>query len=271
MSIYQNHIATAAYFDRTRRPVGVETVFGCLAGAGTPLNRQTVLDAGCGTGAYTADLLSQVAAVISVDADQGMLAAATDRLAGVPDGRIRIERAHLEELPVGSAGVDGALVNQVLHHLPDRDAVRRALAELARAVRPGGTLVIGTSSRAQVRRGFWHHALLEPALPRLDGRLVDPDDLATLLDEAGFCLRDRIVPLNAVLQGDAYFDAEGPLHEEWRRADATWELLTADELGDVLDRVRALQREGDLEAFRDRHDQERREIGQVTFCYAQRA
>jgi len=72
---------TAAHYDRTRAAVGVEIILGCLAAAGggrggVELHRQTVIDAGCGTGNYARALASHVGAVHAIDQSAAMLAQA---------------------------------------------------------------------------------------------------------------------------------------------------------------------------------------------------
>ena len=93
-----------------------------------------VLDAGCGTGRHAAHLALSGCTVIGVDASEAMLGRARQR---VPEGRFEIGR--LEALPLADASVDLAVCALALCHLPDPTL---AVAELARVVRRGGTIVI---------------------------------------------------------------------------------------------------------------------------------
>jgi predicted RNA methylase len=52
MSVYESYDETSKSYDRTRVPVGSEIILGCLAAHGKALGEMTLLDAGCGTGAY---------------------------------------------------------------------------------------------------------------------------------------------------------------------------------------------------------------------------
>ncbi len=47
MSSYESYDERSAQYDRTRGPVGVEIIVGCLAQGRTPLGQMTLLDAGC--------------------------------------------------------------------------------------------------------------------------------------------------------------------------------------------------------------------------------
>ena len=91
-----------------------------------------VVDLCCGQGTLTA-MLAERASVTGVDFSPVMLARAAK---AVPAARL-IE-ADLRALPLEDASVASATCNHGLMHVPDR---RAALAEIARVLRPGGTLV----------------------------------------------------------------------------------------------------------------------------------
>jgi ArsR family transcriptional regulator len=97
----------------------------------------TVGDLGCGTGQVTAALAPFVARVIAVDGSAAMLQAAKRRLHGAAN--IELRRGDLEALPIDDARLDAATLMLVLHHVPEPE---RALAEVARVVKPGGRVMI---------------------------------------------------------------------------------------------------------------------------------
>src|SRR5688572_5842582 len=97
----------------------------------------TVGDLGCGTGQLTAALAPFVRHVIAVDASAAMLQAAKKRLHGFEN--VELRRGDLESLPIDDARLDAATLALVLHHLPEPD---RALAEVARVLKPRGRLLI---------------------------------------------------------------------------------------------------------------------------------
>jgi SAM-dependent methyltransferase len=97
----------------------------------------TVGDLGCGTGQVSAALAPFVARVVSVDASAAMLQAAKKRLHGFDN--IDLRRGELEALPIDDARLDAATLMLVLHHVPEPE---RALAEVARVLKPGGRVII---------------------------------------------------------------------------------------------------------------------------------
>ena len=275
MSAYENYTAVSADYDRTRVPVGVEIILGCLASGGRPLASLRLLDAGCGTGSYSAALCHYAGAIDAVDMNSSMLGVARaklDRTRGCP---VTLHEAGIDALPFEDACFDAVTVNQVIHHLPDSPddgwpMLRRVLAELARVVRPGGVAVINTCSHEQLRRGWWHALLVPKAIETMCRRHADTEVLTTMLAEAGFAPRGRFVPNDAVMQGDAYFDGRGPLDPAWRRGDSLWSVVSDSELESALDRVRALDEAGALDAFVAEQDRMRPSVGQVGFHYAVR-
>ena len=97
----------------------------------------TVGDLGCGTGQLTSALAPFVRHVIAVDASAAMLQAARKRLQGFDN--VELRRGDLEALPIDDARLDAATLALVLHHVPEP---ARALAEVARVLKPEGRLLI---------------------------------------------------------------------------------------------------------------------------------
>ncbi|GLY68560.1 class I SAM-dependent methyltransferase [Amycolatopsis taiwanensis] len=99
---------------------------------GLPSNAEHVLDLGAGTGKLTEGLLDLDLRVTAVEPDPAMLAELARRHPGV-----RALDGTAEGIPLGDAEVDSVLVGQAFHWF-DMD---RALTEIARVLKPGGTVV----------------------------------------------------------------------------------------------------------------------------------
>ncbi len=95
-----------------------------------PVDARTVVDLAAGTGLVTRAILARPAppaVVIAVEPDARMLARLT--------GAVRV-RGAAEHLPLGTGSVDAVVASSAWHWF-DADA---ATAEIARVLRPGGTL-----------------------------------------------------------------------------------------------------------------------------------
>jgi ubiquinone/menaquinone biosynthesis C-methylase UbiE len=95
-----------------------------------------VADVGTGTGFLAEAALDAGARVVGVDASDGMLAQVRARFQGRP---FEARAGDVDALPLATGEADAVLANMVLHHAPDPP---RAIREMARALKPGGRLVI---------------------------------------------------------------------------------------------------------------------------------
>lgn len=136
----QNYFAEqASIWDETRRlhAPEAEVEAAILAAAGAPLG--AVLDIGCGPGRMLEILAPRATSAIGVDLSAAMLGVARARMeqAGLRNAQLR--QGDIFALPVEAASIDLAVLHQVLHYLDDPG---RALREAARALRPGGRLIV---------------------------------------------------------------------------------------------------------------------------------
>ena len=104
-----------------------------------PLQGARLLEAGCGAAQLARELLRRHpdAELVGLEVDERQLA--KNLLA--PAERLRFECAGAQDIPFADARFDGALMLKSLHHVP-MPLMDRALAELARVLRPGGWLYV---------------------------------------------------------------------------------------------------------------------------------
>lgn len=103
---------------------------------------QVVADVGCGPGAYHPLLHATGCRTLALDASPGMTAE-TQRQAQQQRLNVDVIQAHAEALPLRSASVDHLLANHMLYHVGDQ---RAALAEMQRALKPGGMILLATNA-----------------------------------------------------------------------------------------------------------------------------
>src|SRR3954447_25550661 len=91
-----------------------------------------VFEAGCGTGLLLREAAGVARSAVGLDLSRGMLAPARDR-------GLKVVQGSLTDVPLPSASFDLVYSMKVLAHVPP---IERAVAELARLVRPGGHLLL---------------------------------------------------------------------------------------------------------------------------------
>ena len=165
----------AAYFDRFARfyDLGSPTVDAAPIRAGLARADRRIkrlIDLGGGTGRAAAALSAPERLV--VDAARGMLRQA--RAKGLD-----CLQANAMGLPLADGSVDAVVIVDALHHMSDATAV---VAEAARALRPGGVLVVREFDPATLRGralAAGEHLLGSESV------FHEPDDLARTAESAG--------------------------------------------------------------------------------------
>jgi SAM-dependent methyltransferase len=152
--------------------------------------RDRLLDLGCGAGRHAFEALRRGARVIAFDNDEAELkdvaamATAMDRAGDIPaPGGSATTRGDATRLPFPDGSFDRIIAAEVLEHIPDDVA---AIHELARVLRPGGTMAV-TVPAWLAERICWalsdeYHA------PSVEGghvRIYKASDLRARLRRAG--------------------------------------------------------------------------------------
>ena len=123
-----------------------------FTGVATPVLRaelqpgETVLDLGCGGGLdliLAARAAGPTGRAIGVDMAEPMVARANKNLRALRLARAAAVVAFAEALPVPNSVVDCVVANGILNLAPDKSAV---LAEVARALRPGGRVILAETT-----------------------------------------------------------------------------------------------------------------------------
>jgi SAM-dependent methyltransferase len=98
-----------------------------------------VVDIGCGAGRLTKSMASDFAEVIGVDVSEEMLAVAH---ANISASNVDLRLGDGIALPVASATVDGAFSAHVFQHFDSLALARANFSEIARALKPGGSMMV---------------------------------------------------------------------------------------------------------------------------------
>jgi SAM-dependent methyltransferase len=121
------------------------------------------LDVGCGPGPLwkeNRDRLHERWNITLTDASPGMMAEAEGSLGS--DRRFGFRVGDVQHLPFEGESFDAVVANHMLYHVPDRP---KALSEISRVLRPGGTLYATTHGARMHREMGWMQRILDPSRP----------------------------------------------------------------------------------------------------------
>ncbi len=145
----------------------------------SPQKGEVILDAGCGTGIFTLNILSSGSKAIGLDLSLPMLKGAEKKLKGYP---IHLVLADMLKLPFPDGFFDKAVSITALEFIEDAEA---AVGELFRVTKRGGLVVVATLNSLSpwaLRRkaeAKGKNSILEKAIFR------SPDELRFLSPSAG--------------------------------------------------------------------------------------
>jgi trans-aconitate 2-methyltransferase len=148
---------------------------------------ETVMDAGCGSGRVTEDLLARLpqGRVVALDSSPSMLEQARARLHNAA-GRVSFVQADLSTLQPadleGAAPVDAVLSTATFHWVTDHDTL---FANLHEVLRPGGQLVAQCGGHGNIANVI--EAVRSLGVDRAGTWLyATPEETAERLEQAGF-------------------------------------------------------------------------------------
>ncbi len=145
-----------------------------------PTQAEIILDAGCGTGIFTLDILSSGAHVVGLDISHPMLMRAVEKAKSYP---FQVVLADMSILPFQDNSFDKVVSVTALEFIKD---AKGAVKELFRVVKSGGWIVVATLNslspwasrrRAQAKKG---HRIFKEAIFR------SPDELRSLAPTDAF-------------------------------------------------------------------------------------
>lgn len=172
------------FFQHSREKRRLEAIARLIPRAET----RTVLDVGAASGWLAETLALRGYRVSAVDLGLDSIRRAKERLK-VRGARVEFVQGDIYRLPFAGGGLDAVTASEILEHLDDPP---RALREVARVLRPGGTFVLCTPYRERIETTLCihcnHKTPVNAHLHSFNERI-----LTGLLADAGFTV-DRMDP-----------------------------------------------------------------------------
>jgi ubiquinone/menaquinone biosynthesis C-methylase UbiE len=128
---------------------------------GARLDGMRVLEIGCGRGVGAEIIFRRFGAreVHAFDLDPDMVGKARRRLSKYPAERLRLFVGDAAAIEAEDGSYDAVVDFNIIHHVP---GWRRAVAEVARVLRPGGLFVFEEVTRQALSRWFYRTFLKHP-------------------------------------------------------------------------------------------------------------
>ncbi len=249
-SVYYNSVSDNYDFSRRAGPRSSRVLIDMLS----PVDNARVLDIGCGTGNFLAELHQISRKLVGLDISAGMLAKA----------RVKVIDAVLVEgdvslMPFSGKSFNAAYCIQVFHHISDK---KKFLQQVHRILRSNGRFVIQTCSHEQLATFVVSHYFPE-GFEFERKRFSRIEEISALLTEAGFCNID-VCPCS--FDGLSTESAESYLDKRYRDGLSTFSYLTPKDIEQGCDRIRQDLVSGEAIRVADKLRQATERIGgQVTF------
>ena len=247
-SAYENYNKSHENYDLTRLPVGAEQVLAMLAELGYGNSPFQLLDAGCGTGMHLEFFHRQAPNCLLTGLDASSLG--IEKAAQKLPRSVKLMVGDCRKMPLEDASVDVVLFSFMIHHLPHQseselvEATAGLIAEAGRVLKPGGHIVIISTSKEQLhpRRGsLWYYRYFQDAAKALMRKFLPLSKLKQILSEKGFAV-EASRKVDKTYWTAASLDLEGPFKQEWRDGDSLFAFYRGAQGEEVLQkRLRSLR------------------------------
>ncbi len=213
-------------YDQNRQPNGLQEILHIFEHTRIPVEQQTILEGGFGTGAYINHIRHHVKEIYGVEGSEKGYEETRRKVEGAKNVHLQI--GNILDLSFSDDFFDAYMVNQVLHHLdtePSFPNLTLFLKEGRRVIKPGGVLTINTSSQEQLdphSGAYWNYKYIEKAALAIQARYIPVPELITRLEESGFTDIKTTLPSGNLFQEQYYQDPRIALDTDFQKADSIY-------------------------------------------------
>ncbi|MBT7714731.1 MAG: class I SAM-dependent methyltransferase [Deltaproteobacteria bacterium] len=239
-----------------------------------PVEKQTTLEGGFGTGVYIDHFRHHVKEIHGVEGSEQGFEKARQKMGNAENVHLQI--GNILKLGFSDDFFHAYMVNQVLHHLDTELSypnLNLFLKESRRVLKPGGVLVINTSSREQLdpHSGiYWSYQYIEKAVHKIQARYIPVHELISRLEELQFTDIKTTTPSGRLFQNEYYRNPGLILDPNFQKGDSVYCFLSENELNEANARVRSDMEDGSVHQQMDQASQRAKKIGESVIISARK-
>ncbi len=147
-----------------------------------------ILDVACGPGIITAALAPRARKVVAFDLTPEMLTKARQRCTEAGLTNVSFREGSATDLPYPDASFDAVVTRLSIHHF---QLPQRPIAEMARVLKPGGTLVVADVVSSEVAEESALHNAIEILRDPSHVRMLPASELSAVIEGAGLTIKHR--------------------------------------------------------------------------------
>jgi ubiquinone/menaquinone biosynthesis C-methylase UbiE len=147
--------------------------------------QKSVLDVACDPGILSAAIAKSARDVVAFDLTPRMLKKAAQRCAEAGLDNVTFREGNAAELPFADAAFDAVVTRLSVHHF---DRPKRAIEEVFRVLRPGGSFVIADVISSELPAEAELQNAIEILRDPSHVRMLPGSELSALVNEAGFAI-----------------------------------------------------------------------------------
>ncbi|WP_300458396.1 class I SAM-dependent methyltransferase [Desulfobacula sp.] len=225
-SSYCNYNDSFISYDQNRQPNGLQEILNIFKQSRIPVEEQTILEGGFGTGAYINHIRHHVKEIHGVEGSEKGYEETRQKVGNAENVHLQI--GNILDLSFSDDFFDAYMVNQVLHHLDTEPAYPHLtlfLKESRRVIKPGGVLTINTSSQEQLNPhsgAYWNYKYIEKAALAIQARYIPVPNLLSRLEELEFTEIKTTLPSGNLFQERYYCDPRLVLDTDFQKADSIY-------------------------------------------------
>lgn len=273
MNLYGCDSPTPRVYDQQHCTIGIEIALGYLASQAIPPS--ALLNIGCSASFYAAKLAQKGCQIVCLEDCIDKLRRCRNKMRASGVTNYQLMKGDLISANLPPRRFDMILCDYPLHAFDGlgekSNGLEQFLDTAFSILKPEGKLLIHSFNFSQLRDGVWWGELVAPAIERMRSKIIENEDVHTLLGVHGFVVNERVIPMAALAKQPDYFDPNALRRTTFQHSSTHLALLTKEEIEQLFTQLENMQQQGTLDTYIAKRDRLRRVVGQCTYHIARRA